>query len=76
VRLLLTQKRADFELLKRVVDLMDRKEHLTTEGLEKIVAIRAPMNNGLSDTLTAAFPNTKPVSRPIVAEFKGIPDLN
>lgn len=63
---LLTQKRADFELFKRIVDLMDRKEHLTIEGLEKIVAIKASMNKGLSDTLTAAFPNIKPVPRPLV----------
>jgi hypothetical protein len=39
------------------------------------VAIKASMNNGLSDELKAAFPNTKPVNRPAV-DFKGIPDPN
>ena len=35
---LITQKRADFELFKMVVEIMNRKEHLTIEGLNKIVA--------------------------------------
>lgn len=72
---LITKKRADYELFKQVVDLMGRKEHLTSDGLQKIVNIRASLNNGLSDALKAAFPNTKPVQIPVV-EFKGIPDPN
>lgn len=63
---LLTQKRADFELYKQVVDLMNRKEHLTKEGLNKIVAMKASMNLGLSTELKAAFPHTIPVPRPLV----------
>ena len=63
---LLTQKRADFELFKLVVELMNKKEHLTKEGLNKIVAIKASMNKGLSDELKAAFPNIGPVQRPLV----------
>lgn len=58
---LLTQKRADFELLKRALEIMNRKEHLTSEGLQKIVNIKASMNKGLSAKLKSAFPNTKPV---------------
>jgi hypothetical protein len=53
-------------LLKLVVDLMSQKEHLTTEGFHKIVAIRASMNFGLTTTLAKAFPNIIPVPRPIV----------
>lgn len=34
---LLTQKRADFELFKQIVELMSCKEHLTMEGLRKII---------------------------------------
>ena len=41
---LITQKRADFELFKRVVDIMDRKGHLTSDGLQEIVNIRASIN--------------------------------
>jgi hypothetical protein len=54
---------------------MSRKEHLTSEGLTKIISIRASMNNGLSDLLKASFPNIKPVPKPKV-EFKGISDFN
>ena len=46
---------------------MNRKEHLTTEGFRKIVGIKPSMNLGLSDTLTAAFPEIVPFPRPIVS---------
>lgn len=60
---LLTQKRADFELFKQILDIINRKEHLTLGGLQQIVNLRASMNFGLSDKLKAAFPNTEPVAR-------------
>lgn len=66
---LLTQKRADYELFKLVVGLMNNKEHLTSEGLIKIISIKASMNNGLSSVLTEAFPSITPIDRPLV---KGI----
>ena len=47
---------------------MNRKEHLTNEGLQKIVNIRATINLGLSDELKKAFPNTIPVPRPLVTD--------
>jgi hypothetical protein len=72
---LITQKRANFELFKQVVDLMNRKEHVTKEGLQQIINIRASTNLGLSDKLKTYFANTKPVSIPAV-DFKGIPDSN
>ena len=31
--------------------MMSRKEHLTIEGLRKIVSIRATINNGLTDMI-------------------------
>lgn len=63
---LITQKRTDYNLFKNIVELMLKKEHLTLEGLQKIIKIRASLNLGLSDTLKEAFPDTKPVSRSIV----------
>jgi hypothetical protein len=72
---LITQKRADFELFKQALELIQNKEHLTIEGLQKLVAIKASINLGLSDKLKAAFPNTKPESRPAF-EFTGILDPN
>lgn len=72
---LVTQKRADFELFKKIVEMMSKKEHLTHAGLQEIVNLRASINRGLSDTLTAAFPNTKPVPRPLVV-YQEIKDPN
>ena len=63
---LITQKGADYELFKQAVELMEQKEHLTSEGLKKIVAIKASMNKGLSDELKAAFPDILPIERPKV----------
>jgi len=49
---------------------MRRKEHLTEDGLRKIVAIRASMNWDLSDVLKKAFPYIVPVVRPLVENPK------
>src|ERR1700733_8844923 len=43
---------------------MQRGEHLTVEGLQHIVNIRASLNKGLRPALLEAFPNSVPVSRP------------
>jgi len=67
---LLTQKRADFELFKEVVDLINKKEHLTIEGLHKIVAIRGSINRGLSSELKRGFPDIVASGRPIVPSQK------
>jgi hypothetical protein len=72
---LITQKRADYELFKQAFNLISHKEHLTPEGLRKLVAIKGSINRGLSDELKAAFPNTKLVSRPAF-DFTGILDPN
>ncbi len=66
---LLTQKGADLELFKQIVEKMNRKEHLTTEGLQEIVNLKASMNFGvLSENLLSAFPNTVAVSRTIIKD--------
>jgi len=51
-----------------VVEIMNRKEHLTAEGLQAIINIRATLNWGLSTVLKQAFPNTIPVPRPLVKD--------
>lgn len=72
---LITQKQADFELFKQVVEMLSHKEHLTPEGIQKIIAIKASVNLGLAEELKVAFPNTIPVPRPLV-EDKEIKDPN
>jgi hypothetical protein len=64
----MTQKRADFELFKSVVGVMNRQEHLTLAGLQQIINLKASLNNGLLDELKAAFPNTEPIPRPVVVD--------
>jgi len=61
---LLTQKRADFLLFKSIIDMINSKEHLDSEGLTKIVGIRYSINRGLSTTLLEAFPDAYPVDKP------------
>ena len=41
---LITDKGADFELFKKALKLLELKEHLTIEGLKKLVALKASMN--------------------------------
>ncbi len=55
--------------------MMCNKEHLASEGLTKIISIRASMNKGLSETLLTNFPDIIPVVRPLVESME-IPDCN
>jgi len=48
-QMLITQKKADFNLFKKIIDLINNKEHLTLEGLHKILAIKGSLNLGLSE---------------------------
>lgn len=70
---LITQKWSDYQLFKQAVELVIRKEHLTTEGLKKIVSIRAALNKGLSENLNTVFPDVVPSIRPQVQNIT-IPD--
>lgn len=72
---LLTQKAADFILFKEVVKLMNNKEHLSIEGLYKIINLKASMNKGLSDFLKSEFNDFTPVERQVI-NTENIPDPN
>ena len=41
---LLTQKRLDFELFKKAVNIINKKEHLTDKGLQEIFNLKSGMN--------------------------------
>jgi hypothetical protein len=60
---LLSQQQADFLLFKQIIELLNAKAHLTAEGLQEIINLRASINKGLSEVLARAFPNTVPVPR-------------
>lgn len=70
---LITQKWSDYQLFKQVFELMKQKQHLNSEGLNQIVAIKAVSNNGLSEKLKILFPKTIPAVRPSV-KSQIIPD--
>ncbi len=50
--------------------MMKNKEHLTREGILKIIAIRVSMNLGLSNVLKTSFPDIIPISRLVVTDNK------
>lgn len=56
---LITKKGCDFLLFKEALQLFINKDHLTPEGLIKMVSIKASINLGLSDALKEAFPTFK-----------------
>ena len=75
-QMLLTQKGADFILFKQIVDLMENKAHLTIEGINQIINIKAAMNLGLSELLKYEFKDfilTPLWERPII-QTEIIPD--
>ncbi|PQE31508.1 LAGLIDADG endonuclease (mitochondrion) protein [Rutstroemia sp. NJR-2017a WRK4] len=57
---LISLKREDYLLFKQIVSIMQLKEHITLEGLQKIVNLRATLNFGLSKELQLMFPETIP----------------
>ncbi len=63
---LLTQKAADFLLFIQAVKLVNNKAHLTVEGLNQIVNIKASMYLGLSNMLKSEFDGYTPVERPVI----------
>ncbi|KAI5848985.1 homing endonuclease [Durotheca rogersii] len=65
---LITQKLGDYLLFKQAFEIYSNKLHLTTEGLEKLVAIKTNMNKGIlkGDYLIQLFPIVKSVPRPLV----------
>ncbi|KAG0122972.1 putative homing endonuclease [Tuber indicum] len=71
---LVTQKRADFEILKCVIGILN-KGPLTSEDLKQIINLKASLNKGLPDKLKVDFPDIISVCRPPV-KFLGIPDSN
>ena len=62
---LISQKYVDYLLFKEAYLLLINREHLTSEGLRKIISIKASINNGLSSSLKEAFPGIIHAVRPL-----------
>lgn len=63
---LITQKHADFLLFKSAVELIIQGEHLTEQGLLKILGIKTYLNNGLTEEISKSFIDIIPIKRPLV----------
>jgi hypothetical protein len=62
------QKLSDYLLFRKaVLDFIQYKKHLTLEGLEGLVAIRASMNLGLKDSIKKDF-MVSAIQRPVVQD--------
>ena len=59
-----TKKQLDFKLFKLALSCIKDKEHLTPEGLKKLIAIKASMNKGLTGELKALFADITPMTKP------------
>ena len=51
---------------------MNNKEHLTLDGLQKILCIKGSLNLGLSYEIEIKtnFPNISPIERPLMVDHK------
>jgi hypothetical protein len=75
---LITKKLSDYKIFKLAFGpsglLIKQKKHLTQEGFEEILSLKASFNNGLSEELKIVFPNIISSLRPhtITPKFETI----
>ena len=60
---LISQKYGDYELFKQAYELIINKQHLTNDGLLKLIALKSSSNWGLNQTLKETFTNIVPITR-------------
>lgn len=65
---LLTQKRADFILFSRAIDIIANKKHLDYDNILSILSFKFSMGKvtGVSKIIESSFPEIKAVKRPII----------
>lgn len=56
---LIGEKYNNYLLFKNIVNLMNNKEHLNKEGLNKIISYKSSLNKGITEDLKISFPNIK-----------------
>lgn len=57
---LLSYKAVDYNLFKQAFYLISAKEHLTSEGLIKLLSLKASLNKGVNDKFNEIYPNIEP----------------
>lgn len=63
---LLSEKQIDYELIKKAFSIIYNKEHLTQNGLNKVIALKACLKRGLTSVMSLAFSDVIHIDRPIV----------
>src|SRR4051812_24356869 len=58
---LISAKHSDYMLFEQCYNLIKQKEHLTLQGLEKILALKYNLNKGLPLEIKIAFPQIVPI---------------
>lgn len=71
-----TTKYVHFKLWCEVLDIMEKKEHLTPEGFKKILSIKSVFPKGLSSSLLEDYPNIVPINKPVFVPGKDKLDPN
>jgi hypothetical protein len=61
---LITNKSIDFLLWCKIIEIIRKKDHLSSSGFKEILSIRASLNWGLSEKLKLEFPEVVPIVRP------------
>ncbi len=68
---LITCKKHDYWLFKQAVVLIAQKKHLTVEGLEQIISIKASLNTQkISHNLKLSFPNLVAAFKPEISHLQ------
>jgi len=67
----------DYILWSKVLDIMVKKEHLTQDGLEKVISLKALINKGLTVKIKDVFiKDVTPIELPSMEAITNIPDPN
>jgi hypothetical protein len=59
-----TTKHLYFKLWSKVLDLIERKDHLTVTGFMEVLAIKSVFPNALNDSIKGAFPDITSIIKP------------
>jgi len=60
---LISRKYSDYIIWKDIIEIINKRQHLTELGLYKIVSLKASLNKGLSNKLKEAFPSVMEVKK-------------
>lgn len=71
-----TTKDIHFKLWCEVLDILNKKEHLTQKGFKKILSIKSAFPKGLSSSLLDNYPDIVPINKPVFVPLKDKLDPN